>query len=318
MFPFSLAADPVLDTSGQPLRSGVSYYIHLASAVDGGGVTLAKGENGACPFEVVQALNANGSPLLFSPANSTDGVVHVDDDITIKFVPSDDTSGCPQSTVWQVEGLQDAVVRTGGVENGTDTSLFTIQRYEDSYALQFCPRATGCTFICPKLLCGYIGIEQVDGRRRLAVNRPPFKIVFQKLGHKLFKRYEESLTNLAKITMGLGNGSKPTNRTHDAVRLLRRAIEMVGCPRHGGDLEQIFGETSQENAEGPSMQDDENINGDACVGENEENGAYECIPDCDESIKPILGQRFSTLDEGVGYYKEYAAFVGFDVRSSIV
>nr|GMD88164.1 protein FAR1-RELATED SEQUENCE 5-like [Ipomoea batatas] len=86
-------------------------------------------------------------------------------------------------------------------------------------------------------------------------------------------------------------------------------------------LEQIFGETLQENAESPSMQDDENINGDARVGEqfdNEENGAYECIPDCDESIKPLLGQRLSTLDEGVGYYKEYAAFVGFDVRSSTV
>ncbi|XP_031096914.1 protein FAR1-RELATED SEQUENCE 5-like [Ipomoea triloba] len=86
-------------------------------------------------------------------------------------------------------------------------------------------------------------------------------------------------------------------------------------------LEQIFGETSPENAESPSMQDDENINGDARIGEqsdNEENGAYECIPDCDESIKPLLGQQFSTLDEGVGYYKEYAAFVGFDVSSSTV
>lgn len=184
MFTFSLAADPVLDTNGQALRSGVSYYVQPAAGVDGGAVTLAKGgENDACPFEVVQALNAGaeGSPLRLSPVNSTDGVVHEDDDITIKFVPSDDTSGCPQSTVWQVEGLQDAVVRTGGVDNGTATSLFTIQRYEDSYALQFCPRATGCTFICPRLLCGYIGIEQVDGRRRLAVNRPPLKIVFQKV-----------------------------------------------------------------------------------------------------------------------------------------
>nr|GMD88127.1 protein FAR1-RELATED SEQUENCE 5-like [Ipomoea batatas] len=38
-------------------------------------------------------------------------------------------------------------------------------------------------------------------------------------------------------------------------------------------------------------------------------GEYECIPDCAESIKPYLGQRFQTLDEGVRYYKEYAAFV---------
>nr|GMD47143.1 FAR1 DNA-binding domain protein [Ipomoea batatas] len=84
-------------------------------------------------------------------------------------------------------------------------------------------------------------------------------------------------------------------------------------------LEQIFGDTSQENAEIPTMQDEENINGDAPMGEqcdNEEHGAYECIPNCDESIKPYLGQPFSTLDEGVRYYKEYAAFVGFDVRAS--
>nr|GMD25289.1 protein FAR1-RELATED SEQUENCE 5-like [Ipomoea batatas] len=51
-------------------------------------------------------------------------------------------------------------------------------------------------------------------------------------------------------------------------------------------LEQIFGETSQENAESPFMQDEENINDDTRV------------------------------DEGVRYYKEYAAFLGFDVRSS--
>nr|GME04890.1 protein FAR1-RELATED SEQUENCE 5-like [Ipomoea batatas]GME16551.1 protein FAR1-RELATED SEQUENCE 5-like [Ipomoea batatas] len=84
-------------------------------------------------------------------------------------------------------------------------------------------------------------------------------------------------------------------------------------------LEQILGETSQENAEMPTVQDEENINGGARVGEqcdNEEHRAYECVPDCDESIKPYLGQRFPTLDEGVRYYKEYAAFVGFDVRGS--
>nr|GMD28251.1 protein FAR1-RELATED SEQUENCE 5-like [Ipomoea batatas] len=64
---------------------------------------------------------------------------------------------------------------------------------------------------------------------------------------------------------------------------------------------------------------EEDINGDARVSEqceNEEHGEYECIPDCDERIKPHLGQRFQTLDEGVRYYKEYVAFVGFDIRGS--
>nr|GMD34481.1 vinorine synthase-like [Ipomoea batatas] len=69
--------------------------------------------------------------------------------------------------------------------------------------------------------------------------------------------------------------------------------------------------------------DEEDINRDARVGEDCENedqeiGEYECIHDCAESIKPYMGQRFQTLDEGVRYYKEYAAFVGFDVRASTI
>nr|GMD40968.1 protein FAR1-RELATED SEQUENCE 5-like [Ipomoea batatas] len=93
--------------------------------------------------------------------------------------------------------------------------------------------------------------------------------------------------------------------------------------------EQNFGQTSHENADRNTMQgtqfvpDEEDINrearvGEDCENEDDEEGEYECIPDCDESIKHHLGQRFKTLDEGVRYYKEYAAFVGFDVRASTV
>nr|GME04901.1 protein FAR1-RELATED SEQUENCE 5-like [Ipomoea batatas] len=88
-------------------------------------------------------------------------------------------------------------------------------------------------------------------------------------------------------------------------------------------LEQTFGQTSHENAYTNTMQNEEDINRDARVGEDCENedqeiGEYECIHDCAESIKPYMGQRFQTLDEGVRYYKEYAAFVGFDVRASTI
>nr|GMD82514.1 protein FAR1-RELATED SEQUENCE 5-like [Ipomoea batatas] len=33
----------------------------------------------------------------------------------------------------------------------------------------------------------------------------------------------------------------------------------------------------------------------------------EFIPECDGSIKPYLGQRFRTVDEGVQFYKQYVA-----------
>lgn len=42
----------------------------------------------------------------------------------------------------------------------------------------------------------------------------------------------------------------------------------------------------------------------------------ECIPECDETIKPYIEQRFETVNEGVHFYKEYVALVGFDVRNS--
>nr|GMD86743.1 protein FAR1-RELATED SEQUENCE 5-like [Ipomoea batatas] len=42
-------------------------------------------------------------------------------------------------------------------------------------------------------------------------------------------------------------------------------------------------------------------------------------PECDESIiRAYLGQRFSTIDEGVEFYKRYAVVASFDVRCSIM
>ncbi|XP_031120342.1 protein FAR1-RELATED SEQUENCE 5-like [Ipomoea triloba] len=42
------------------------------------------------------------------------------------------------------------------------------------------------------------------------------------------------------------------------------------------------------------------------------------IPNCEDGIKPKIGMTFSTLDAVVSSYKNYAAKVGFDIRSSSV
>ncbi|KAL6319758.1 hypothetical protein AAG906_036816 [Vitis piasezkii] len=56
--PFSVAAesapDPVLDTEGKKLRSGVDYYILPVFRGRGGGLTLASTGNESCPLDVVQ------------------------------------------------------------------------------------------------------------------------------------------------------------------------------------------------------------------------------------------------------------------------
>ncbi|OIT32037.1 PREDICTED: kunitz trypsin inhibitor 2-like [Nicotiana attenuata] len=183
---FQVKTEPVLDTNKQAIRPGYTYYILPATtAANGGGLTLAKGENGSCPLDVFQAQNvqSKGLPLKFLMVNSSAGlVIDENEDINIKFAAPRYVSICNKSTVLKIE---DGFVTTGGIkggsENGTATSLFTIQKYEDAYALQYCPRATGCSFICPRLLCGYIGIAPAaNGSRCLAVNRPIFKIVFKK------------------------------------------------------------------------------------------------------------------------------------------
>ncbi|TMW84102.1 hypothetical protein EJD97_025786 [Solanum chilense] len=182
----TIKSEPVLDTNNEQVRPGYTYYIlPAASAGNGGGLTLSKGENGSCPLDVFQARNSQsvGIPLKFLMVNSSAGlVIDENEDINIEFAARRYVSICNVSTVWKIE---DGIVTTGGIkggsENGTSTSLFTIQKYEDAYALQYCPRATGCSFICPRLLCGYIGILTAEnGSRHLAVNRPVFKIVFRK------------------------------------------------------------------------------------------------------------------------------------------
>ncbi|XP_031099796.1 protein FAR1-RELATED SEQUENCE 5-like [Ipomoea triloba] len=39
-------------------------------------------------------------------------------------------------------------------------------------------------------------------------------------------------------------------------------------------------------------------------------------PNCDESLKPHVGQQFVSLDSAFGFYKQYASSVGFDCRQS--
>nr|GMD45428.1 predicted protein [Ipomoea batatas] len=81
-------------------------------------------------------------------------------------------------------------------------------------------------------------------------------------------------------------------------------------------LEQIFGENVTGKRREPSMQDDEKFTVTARVGEQSDNerkwGIRTVYLIVMKILNPLLGQRFSTLDEGVGYYKEYAHFVGFD------
>nr|CAN65022.1 hypothetical protein VITISV_027379 [Vitis vinifera] len=184
--PFSVAAesapDPVLDTEGKKLRSGVDYYILPVFRGRGGGLTLASTGNESCPLDVVQEQQevSNGLPLTFTPVNPKKGVIRVSTDHNIKFSAS---TICVQSTLWKLEYDESSgqwFVTTGGVEGnpGRETldNWFKIEKYEDDYKLVFCP--TVCDFCKP--VCGDIGIYIQNGYRRLALSDVPFKVMFKK------------------------------------------------------------------------------------------------------------------------------------------
>ncbi|MBA0571670.1 hypothetical protein Golob_002049 [Gossypium lobatum] len=174
--------DPVLDISGQELRTGIDYYILPVIRGRGGGLTLASTGNETCPLDVVQEQQevSNGLPLTFSPVNVTQGVVRVSTDLNIKFSAA---SICVQTTLWTLhfdESVQKYVVTTGGVEGNpgreTLSNWFKIQKFEDDYKLVYCP--TVCNFCRP--VCGELGIF-IDGvTRRLAISDEPLKVMFKR------------------------------------------------------------------------------------------------------------------------------------------
>ena len=45
-------------------------------------------------------------------------------------------------------------------------------------------------------------------------------------------------------------------------------------------------------------------------------GTREWIPTCSHELKPTLGMKFMSVDEGLGFYKSYAVASGFNTRKS--
>lgn len=185
---YSLGAtpDPVLDTAGKILRTGVDYYILPVVRGRGGGLTLGPTRNKTCPLDVVQELHEvdNGLPLTFTPVNVKKGVIRESTDMNIKFSAA---SICVQSTVWRLARYDEVrgqyFVTSGGVEGNpgikTISNWFKIEKYGDDYKLVFCP--TVCNYC--KVICKDVGIFIENGRRILGLaltDVAPLKVMFKK------------------------------------------------------------------------------------------------------------------------------------------
>ncbi|KAK9131182.1 hypothetical protein Sjap_011669 [Stephania japonica] len=104
----------VRDTAGNPVQTGVDYYIlpvHRGAAGGGGGLTLGPNRNHTnCPLDVVQSVpeSSNGLPVFFSPVvnQAAVRVVRISTDYTVVFNAS---TICVQSTAWKRAPFDESV-----------------------------------------------------------------------------------------------------------------------------------------------------------------------------------------------------------------
>ncbi|KAK8548838.1 hypothetical protein V6N13_054393 [Hibiscus sabdariffa] len=171
--------DAVRDRNGEEVLTGVRYYVVSAIwGAGGGGLGIGRESGRKCPEIVVQRTIDldNGSPVVFSNANSGDGVVRVSSDVRVKFVGPRDRF-CRTSTVWKVQDQSESsgkrFVELGGSEGeaGCDTaeSWFKIEPayLGGTYKFKYCPS------VCDSSATSCYEIEKAvdaDGQVRLALS----------------------------------------------------------------------------------------------------------------------------------------------------
>ncbi|XP_057443451.1 kunitz trypsin inhibitor 5-like [Lotus japonicus] len=173
--------EPVLDTSGQKLTTGVKYYI--LPVVKSGGLTLESTGNKSCPISVVQSKfkDGNGDTVTFTPYNAKDGAILTSTDLNIITTPI--KSPCGPSFVWRLlkESTGLWFVALGGVEGnpGADTIVnwFKIEKAGKHYVLSFCPSVCKCNTLCREL---GIYVDGVDKHLALSDKVTPFKVMFKR------------------------------------------------------------------------------------------------------------------------------------------
>ncbi|XP_020213156.1 kunitz trypsin inhibitor 2 [Cajanus cajan] len=180
------APEPVLDTSGQKLITGVKYYILPVTRGKGGGLTVAStsANNDTCPLFVVQEKLEvlKGTPVTFTPYNAKTGLILTSTDLNIRSYVTSST--CAKPPVWKLLKVLTGVwfLSTGGIEGnpGIDTIVnwFKIEKAEKDYVLSFCPSVCKCQTLCREL---GIYVDD-DGYKHLSLSDkvPSFRIMFKR------------------------------------------------------------------------------------------------------------------------------------------
>ncbi|CAK7355100.1 unnamed protein product [Dovyalis caffra] len=178
----------VLDADGQPLRSGVEYYILPAATDTAGGLTLVNRNNGSiCPLFVGQEPLAPvvslGTSVIFTPRVTVrDNIIRETRDFTVAF--TDVVTICAQSTAWMVgernpeKGRRYILAEMEPRPSSNIWYFNIVKNGQGLYNFQWCPNCL--TGVCPKPLCGDAGIVVENERRLLVLDGPAFPFVFRR------------------------------------------------------------------------------------------------------------------------------------------
>ncbi|KAF7813430.1 Kunitz-type trypsin inhibitor KTI1 [Senna tora] len=167
----------VVDTDGNIMKNGGSYYILPVFRGMGGGLGLGQTGNETCPISVVQDPNelSHGMPVrIASPYLTT--FINEGFPLSIGFITVPTCADTPSE--WTVVKKMNELgfpVKITGYKN-TLNGVFTIKRHEErDYKIQFCGYNS--------MMCGDIGIHvDDDGVRHVVVGHVngPFLVNFKK------------------------------------------------------------------------------------------------------------------------------------------
>ncbi|XP_031118066.1 sporamin B-like [Ipomoea triloba] len=141
----AIASDtPVVDTDGDELRPGETYYIIAAAwGASGGAVKLAKLDRTPvkCPRDVTISSRNDGDPITITPADPNASVVLPSTFLSFKFdVPTNKL--CVNKLYWEIQP-ENYLVKTGEFVSN-QSNQFKIEALPNlsAYKITYCPFGT--------------------------------------------------------------------------------------------------------------------------------------------------------------------------------
>ncbi|KDP27281.1 hypothetical protein JCGZ_21012 [Jatropha curcas] len=164
-----MAQPPVLDTDGQPVQTGVEYYVESGIFDVAGGLTLIR-RNDSCPLYVGQEPFtppnvSRGFPVKFKPYNDSETIIREGRDLTVTFQAF---TTCIQSTAWRIGEVNPAGRRF--IVTGGEADYFRIRNNGGDYSFEWCP-AESCP-TCERPRCGAAGIFTENDQKFLILDVP--------------------------------------------------------------------------------------------------------------------------------------------------